>query len=266
MKQPLLCALLLLSISPVLGQTTQRTEINGLISAKDNDVEGVVVFNASSNSGTVTNQKGAFTMAVGVNDVVEVFALQFERVSITITKEIIASKLLKIYLSEAINQLDTILLTSGLSGMLALDIEKAKERPKITMELGNMDAYQFFEERAFDNQVIADALSSITNKGGLYNGIDFIGLGKMLFRSKGRKTSDASRLKYEKPITLLDVYSLKAMSDMFHIPEERMEAFVVFVEDNGINADYFKKEHEILLIEFLLNQSVLFLNGEHVKN
>lgn len=56
------------------------------------------------------------------------------------------------------------------------------------------------------------------------------------------------------------------MSDMFHIPEERMEAFVVFVEDNGINADYFKKEHEILLIEFLLNQSVLFLNGEHAKN
>ncbi len=54
-----------------------------------------------------------------------------------------------------------------------------KERPKIEMALGNMDAYQFFEERAFDKQVVKNALSSITNKGGLYNGVDFMKLGSL---------------------------------------------------------------------------------------
>jgi len=266
LKQLLLCNFLLFSISPIFGQTIERIEISGVISAKDNDVEGVVVYNTSSNSGTVTNQKGVFIIFVAVNDIVEVSALQFETVSIKITKEIIASKQLKIYLSEEINQLDTILLTSGLSGIMALDVENSKERPKIQMELGNMDAYQFFEERAFDKQVVQDALSSITNKGGLYNGVNFMKLGSMLFKSKGRKPSESSPLKFEKPKTLTDIYSHKYISETFKIPEESIEAFMVYVEDNGLNVDYLKKENEILLIEFLVKQSELFLKDAHAKN
>src|SRR5690606_24830172 len=104
LKKLLLCHLVLFSLSPIFGQTVERIEINGVISAKDSDIEGVVVYNTSSNSGTVTNQKGVFIISVAVNDVVEVSALQFETVSIKITKEIITSKALKIYLSEQINQ------------------------------------------------------------------------------------------------------------------------------------------------------------------
>ncbi|WP_445734172.1 hypothetical protein [Mariniflexile sp.] len=266
MKQLLICNLLLFSISSALGQTVERILLNGVISAEGTDIEGVVIYNTSSNSGTVTNQKGAFTIAVTVNDVVEVSALQFEMVSIIITKEIIASKLLKIYLSEQINQLDTILLSSGLSGLLALDVEKAKERPKITMELGNLDNLEFFNERAFDNQVVKDALSTLVNKGGLYNGINFIGIGSMLFKSKSRKPSNNIPLSQEKQKTLTEIFSNKYITETFNIPEENVEAFRAFVEANGLNPDYLKKENELLLIEFLVKQSELFLNSQHAKN
>ena len=263
LKQLLLCNLLLFSISAIFGQSIERVEINGIISAKESDVEGVVVYNTSSNSGTVTNQNGLFKIGVAVHDVVEVSALQFKTVSIKITKELIASKLLKIYLSEEINQLDTVLLTAGLSGIMALDIEKAKERPKIEMALGNMDAYQFFEERAFDNQVVKDALSSITNKGGLYNGVNFMKLGSMLFKSKKRKPADVTPLKFVKPKTLMDVYPHNYIIETFQIPEERVEAFYVFLEENGLNDDFLKKENEMLLIEFLVKQRDLFLNAKN---
>lgn len=248
------------------GQSIERIEINGAIIALNEDVEGVTIYNTSSNKGVVTNSKGDFTIAVAVNDVLEVSALQFETLTIKITTEIIKSKFLKIYLSEQINQLDTVLLKSGLSGVLALDIEEAKERPNITIALGNIDAQEFFDEKAFDNQVIEDALNSMVNKGMLYNGINLGAISKMLFKQKKRKTLNGHDFDNKKTIRLTDVYSNKTLSETYQIPLGQVDAFAVFVEANGLNYELLKEENELILIEFLLKQRELFLNSDHAKN
>ena len=73
------------------AQITQRIEINGRIIVTSNDVEGVTVYNTSSNKGTVTNDKGEFAIEVRLNDVLEFSALQFEKFSINIDEKILTN-------------------------------------------------------------------------------------------------------------------------------------------------------------------------------
>ncbi|MFD0989710.1 carboxypeptidase-like regulatory domain-containing protein [Mariniflexile jejuense] len=266
MKHLLLYILLLFSVGSMLGQNIERVEIKGVIVSEVGDVENVAIYNTSSNKGIVTNQQGEFNIEVALNDVIEITALQFKTVSVTVTSNIIKSKLLKIYLSEQINQLDAVLLTSGLSGVLALDVKNAKERPEITIDLGNIGAMEFFEERAFDNQVITDALNATVNKGMLYNGVNLGAITKLLFKPKKKNQTNNEIIDTRKNIKLIDVFTSKHLSETYNIPLEAVEAFVVFVEDNGLNPELLKEENEFLLIEFLVKQSELFLKTKYVKN
>lgn len=266
MKHLLLSNVLLLFIGSVFGQTTVRTEISGVILAEGNDVEGVAIFNTSSNKGVITNSNGVFSIEVAINDVLEITALQFKTTTIIITKEVVNTKQLKIYLSEQINQLDAVLLTSGLSGNLNLDIKNTKERTVIAIDLGDINKMEFFDERAFDNKVIEHALNSVMNKGMFYGGVNFIALGKLLFKPSRKKKMNYNDDLQAKSLSLSNVYDNPTISKTFNIPIEQVEAFIVFAEAQGLTNELLKKENELVLIEFLVNQSKLFLSETNTKN
>ena len=60
------------------AQDIQRVEISGKIIVDSPDVEGVTVFNATSNKGTITDAEGKFSILVALNDRLQISALQFE--------------------------------------------------------------------------------------------------------------------------------------------------------------------------------------------
>ena len=62
------------------SQDFQRLNVDGKIIVESSDLGGITVFNASSNSGTITDDAGAFTLAVRLNDIIEVSALQFQNI------------------------------------------------------------------------------------------------------------------------------------------------------------------------------------------
>ena len=249
-----------------MSQTIERAEIKGVIIAVSEDVEGVTVYNTSSNKGTVSNNLGEFTISITVKDVLEISALQFKKVSITITDEIIKSKLLKIYLSEQINQLEVVLLRSGLSGVLAADISDGKERQVIELNLGNIDSMEFFDDKAFDNGAIENALNSTINKGMLYNGMNLNAISEMIFKPKPKNHVTEEAVNDEKILKLMDIYTNTFLSETYKIPLEEVQAFVAFSENNGLHSGLLKKENEFFLINFLVKQSELFLKSSDVKN
>ena len=75
-----------------LAQDSTRVAVKGKIIVDTPDIEGVTVFNISSNKGTITDEKGEFTLQVMLNDKVEVSALQFKDFSLTVTESIIKNK------------------------------------------------------------------------------------------------------------------------------------------------------------------------------
>ena len=261
-KKALLFLLFTCSLAFLWGQTKQRIEIKGIILSENQDVDGVTVFNTSSNLGTITNNNGEFVIDVSLNDRLEISGLQFNSMSVVIDEEVIKSKKVKIYLVEHVNQLDAVLLSYGLSGNIVLDIENVKMLPEIAIDLGNMDAMELKDDRSIDNQVIRDALNAIVNKGQLYNGVNFGEILKLFFKPKKRKTIKKEVSEEPKPKEILDVYTHKNISEIFNIPENSVNAFIAFVESKEINQDIFQAENKMQLIEYLIEQRKLFLEHD----
>lgn len=264
MKEKLLFILCLIASQLLIGQTINRVEVHGFMYANSNDIEGITIYNRSSNRGTITNDKGEFFLEVTENDVIEISALQFEKQTVSITKEIIQLKLLKIYLVEHVNQLNAVLLRHGLSGNLTLDINNVEIPPKIEMNFGSMDALEL-DEMALNDYKVSRELNSVMNNHTLYNGVDFVKITNMLFKQKKRTLTDEIP-KFEKPILLLDVYSRKFIHETFNIPMEHVDEFIVFVENNGLSQELLKDKDEFERIDFLVTQSELFLKEHHVKH
>jgi hypothetical protein len=113
-----------------ISQDLKRVEVKGKIIVESNDVMGITIFNKSSNLVAITDDKGEFVLSVGLNDLIEVSALQFQNINFQVSEAIIQSKAMKIFLIEEINKLDEIVVsTKGLSGNLSTDIKSIQ--PKI---------------------------------------------------------------------------------------------------------------------------------------
>ncbi|MBU3821913.1 carboxypeptidase-like regulatory domain-containing protein [Flavobacteriaceae bacterium XHP0103] len=266
MKQVLLF-FIFLTTSFITAQTIDRVDVKGVVLAKDRDVEGITVYNRSSNKGTTTNENGEFEIAVVQNDVVEISALQFQALTVTISEEVIASKALTIYLLDRVNQLDAVILRNGLSGDMELDLANIEHPPMLEINIGNVNAWQLEVDKSFDNSVIERELNKVTNKEGLYNGIDFIKVKNLLFKPKRKLPKQNEITEAKSPKLLVDVYSREYMSKIFNIPVDNVDGFIAFIENKGgVPQELFEKNREFDLIDFLVTERNLFLKQTNDKN
>ncbi|CAH8283848.1 hypothetical protein EV196_103482 [Mariniflexile fucanivorans] len=262
MKRILLLVFCLLSFTG-FSQDFKRFEVNGKIIVESNDVYGITIFNVSSNKGTITDENGEFVIAVRLNDVIEVSALQFQNLKFDVNEAIVASKQMKIFLIEEINRLDEIIiLPSKLSGNLDADLIATKQfTPKLDalyFGIKHQDEFEFEKDYKTKTENIAIARQHVTMINGLnvVNVVDQLLL--PLFRSKA---SD----KKEKGIPEVPVQAIKYyfgsefLVDNFDIPEHRVEEFINFVQAEDFDYSFLNYGNEMQFLEFLHNKSVEFL-------
>ncbi|MFT5250180.1 MAG: hypothetical protein ACI93P_001915, partial [bacterium] len=60
-------------------------------------------------------------------------------------------------------------------------------------------------------------------------------------------------------------FGISYISKTFNIPEDKVNEFVYFVEDNGIDKKLLLPENELLLIEYLDKQSKAYLKQSNEK-
>ncbi|APY12052.1 hypothetical protein BWZ22_12795 [Seonamhaeicola sp. S2-3] len=266
MKTVIFLSSLLLITFFVEAQDINRVEVQGKIYAKANDVEGVTVFNTSTAIGTITDKKGEFTMEVALNDIIQISALQFKAISITITEDVINSKKLKIHLVEHINKLDAVLISSGLSGNIATDIANVNYLKPILLDMGSMNVdFEYYDDKKYDAKVVEADLKSRISKGELYNGFDLKKISKLIFGAKDKKYKNPESFTFEKPIELVDIYSHEYISKVFEIPLEDVEKFVAYVEGHDLDKELLKKGNEIKCLQFLYEKSQQFLKDKDAK-
>ena len=260
MKQILLTIFISILVINIHAQNTSRTEVTGKIIASD-DVEGVTVFNTSSNKGTIADANGDFKIEVAYNDILEISALQYRAIRVTITKDVITSKKLRLFLVEELNQLnEIILLPTTLTGELKVDIDNSDERRVVIMDFGNAGEMEFGVDQftKVDNQLM--------RQGEFYNGVNFatiLGLNKLL--NSPIKKQSLKQLRANEKQDLADKYEPTYFNSNFNIPLDRVEAFISFVNTNGFDESLLQTRNEVKLIEFLNKQSVLFLKQENEK-
>ena len=138
-------------ITQIYSQELERVNIAGTIIVNSLDLEGVTVYNAISNTGTVTDKKGQFVIGAALNDKLIISALQFQNFEITINQDIMDSQTLIAVLVEEVNKLpEVVILPYGLTGNVSTDIARIKTvNPNLDVlyfGLDNLDKFNFTDD------------------------------------------------------------------------------------------------------------------------
>ncbi|MFT5215917.1 MAG: hypothetical protein ACI83H_001034 [Glaciecola sp.] len=247
------------------AQDVQRIEVNGRIIVDSPDIEGVTVFNASSNKGTITDEEGKFSILVTLNDRLEFSALQFENFVVFITQDIIDSKALTVVLVEEVNKLpEVIILPYGLTGNLTVDAIRAKTFNP------NLDALYFGLDNLDKIDFTDDYISAVRNTAMPDNrfyyaadAIKIIGLlVKPLFKSK--KNRDEATVASDRDI--VEKYSPEYLMDKLNIPKHQMNEFIYFVEDSGMDKTLLEDGKELQFLDYIIKKSKEFQVNKNGKD
>ena len=249
------------------SQISQRVEVNGRIIVTTNDVEGVTVFNTSSNKGTITNVKGEFTLEVMVNDIIEFSALQFEKFKVNIDEQILSNRYFTVYLVERINKLDEVIITpyDMLTGNIKADVKSVETfNPHLdAIYFGVNDVYAF----EFTDDYKTEVLNPATARNQFQYSPDLVkilgGLLKPVFKSE---EAQLEKKLNKISLDLSDIYGNEFLNQSLNIPEDKIEEFIAYVEANQFDFHLLDRGKEIYLIEHLYNQSKRFLNADNAED
>jgi len=248
------------------SQDFQRLNVEGKIIVESSELSGITIFNASSNTGTITNDKGEFSIAVRLNDVIEVSALQFQNITFKVNEAIMGSKRMKVFLILEINKLDEIiLLPEQLSGDLKTDMEVAKPfSPRLDAlyyGIKHRDEFEFADDYSTKtaNTALNGAYLPMVNGLNVINVVDQLLL--PLFRSKVANKKEKGIP--EVPIEAVKYYfGSEFLVDNFNIPEHRVEEFIHYVERNNFDYTLLNAGKEMAFLELLNAKSLAFLQQD----
>jgi hypothetical protein len=255
------------------GQDRERIAINGKIIVQSEDKEGVAVYNTSSNKGTATDKDGYFKISVSVNDVVQFGALQFQDFTVVISEKIINSRRLTVILVEEVNKLDeVVLLPFDLTGNFNTDLENVRtynvSLDDVYFGLDHIDDFEFSADYkteaknvAFNeyNPSVENMLNVVNIAGFLLKQVVGVDLGK----SKTGKEKQLNKTPFKQA---LDAYSINYIHSNFDIPLDQVEAFIDYVEKEGVEEGLFEKNKEMQLLERVSQLSQSFLKVPSEKD
>ena len=261
-KQLLIILFLFISVIS-FSQEVERIKISGKITAsKGEDVEGINIYNKSSQKGTITSATGEFEIKVAENDRVFISAMQFQRFTVIVDEGIIKNKKMFIYLNPVVNQLDEVIVRPfDLSGNIVADVKR------VNLTGINQHWDLSYENLEFGYEFSADAQTSVKgNKaeeayfnGPVQSGGDLIGLASLFFKKKKKTERQVISEKEVLTDAVQKRFGNNYISRTFNIPEEKVNEFIYFVEENGLDKNLLKSENELLLIEYLHEQSKVYL-------
>jgi hypothetical protein len=251
-----------------ISQDIQRENIVGKIIVEGNDIDGITIYNSSSNIGTVSNENGEFTIAVALNDLMEIRALEYQNFDLRINNAMLESKHINIYLIEEINRLEEVRITNKeLTGNINSDINIVKTfNPKldaIYFGIKNRDEYELSYDNSsqFENIAVPSQGESMVNGLNVKNVVDQLLI--PLFRSEVKDKKAAGIP--EVPAESIKYYlGSNFLVDNFNIPEHRVEEFIRYVEEEeAFDFDLLNYGHEMEFLELLSKKSKTFLDNKN---
>jgi hypothetical protein len=271
MKQVLLFLFSFFTIT-ALSQDIDRILINGKIIVSTEDKEGVTVYNSSSNKGTITDEDGYFKIRVALNDIVEFGALQFKDFTATITEKIISSKRLTVILVEEVNKLDeVVVLPFDLTGNINADLENVRtynvNLDDVYFGLDHITDFEFspdYKTKA-DNLAFNEYNPKVTNMLNVVNLAGFI-VSQVIDMNKDKGKTNRERALKRTPFKeALDKYSINYIHTNFNISLDKVDSFIAYVEERGVNENLLEENKELQFLERITQLSKSFLAQDRVE-
>ncbi len=244
--------LLIFSFTQLSAQSfSNRMLIEGKVNVPPgDDSEGIVVFNESANSGTITNRNGVFFLNVRKGDRILVQSIQFTPFKLTVDLGMINNKKIIVTLRESVNKLDEIVVTpTDLTGNIQVDVNRV-----IVSNAPSVDVPPVGLRRS----VIDDASpvqNAALDRDDWKYGLDFVNIFKALFDKRDHANHEFETTAEDE---LGQMYSNTFFKKNLDIDENNIGGFMDYVAANGLEKKMLTKGNELNLIQFLLQKRDAF--------
>lgn len=257
MKNYILVAFVVAAVFPAFSQ--EGTILKGKIKAEALEGGNIHIINITQKTGTVNTVSGDFQILVKENDTLLFSSIQFEKMEIPVSKEVMENRFLIVELTEDVNVLSEVNVSNiKLTGSLGFDSGEMEVAalPVFLPAVAYNDTY--FESDVGDPQ---SSVENIALRGSQppVGGVNILGLMSSLagivgVKSRGDKNrilpkADAGIVK-----NIRNLYAEDFFIDNLKIEKEFIDDFIFFADDNGLTQEM-AKGNELDLIEFLIEQS-----------
>ncbi|KQC29731.1 carboxypeptidase-like regulatory domain-containing protein [Flagellimonas eckloniae] len=218
-----------------------RQVLRGKVLYRGSNVPNENVINSTSETATITNDDGQFAILVKEGDQLVFTAVNYQLEVITITKEILDNNRLVVEVTEKVTELDEVIISP--------------ENQKKFLEVKNEDFKGFEYEIDRGTEVENVAMSRADR--GMRDGINFVNIFKALFNSK--KEAEGQQVQLKVSEVLRTVYDDEFFVADLKLPQDKIDAFLIYCDDKVPSQTLLRKENEFQLIDFLVTHSKTYL-------
>lgn len=226
----------------VVGAYAQSVELNGKISAAV-EVDAIHVINKTASRFTISNADGTFIIPAKLNDTILFSGISYQPKEIIISKFIMSSKQLPVYLEELVNVLDEVIVGKVLTGDLWSDITNAELKRDLNFYDLGIPGYTGKQMTQSERR-----LYQATSGGGL------VPIGLIVNAITGRTKRLKEHIKLEKLDNCLDKMKSNFSDDLFSnydLEEDRKAEFFYYCQDDPEFEKLCKTKNNMTTFEFL---------------
>lgn len=230
-----------LLISGLSMAQDNRQILRGKVLYRNSNVPNENVINSNTGMATITNEDGEFAISVKEGDQVVFTAINYQLEVVVITEEILRNNRLVVEVNEKIRELDEVVVTP--------------ENQEKFLEVKNDDfkEYNYEIDRSTEVQNIAESQSVR----GMRDGLNFVNIFKALFNTQQTEGQQRAPLKVSE--VLRHVYDDEFFVADLRLPQDKIDAFLLYCDDKIPSQTLLRKENEFQLIDFLVTQSKAYL-------
>jgi hypothetical protein len=229
------------------SQNNDRRPLRGQVIYRNVPVPNENVINTTAERATITNDKGEFLIYVREGDELVFTAVNYQIEILKVTAEILKRNRLVVEVNEKVTELDEVTVSpENQKKFLQLQNEEFKEYVYET------DATSEFRNVALDPNVQ------------MRDGLNFVNIFKALFLS-GNDNTASERAPLKVSEVLRQVYDDDFFVRDLDLPQDKIDAFLLFCDTKLPAQSLLRKDNEFQLIDFLVNQSKEFRKGLNVE-
>lgn len=211
-------------ISTAMGaQTFFSKKLEGRVYSKDGDVAATHVLNTTTKKATITDVDGFFSIMANLNDTLLFSAVQYKKLQLIVTTEVLQQKMLNIPLEENLTELDEVIVTPyNLTGDIITDLQIIRTDPVVTSQtLALPNAYVRVPSQA-ERELFAATANPFMSFDPLINAITG--------RTKLLKKRVARNKRYERTERVRAFYADSLYTNDLKIPKDKIDDLMYFCE------------------------------------
>ncbi len=244
MKKPILYLFFLFFALVITAQETDRQLILGQVLYRGSNVINENVYNSNTEVGTVTDEDGRFSILVKLGDKLLFTAVNYELMVFDVTQEMLDKNRLVVEVTEKVTALDEVVVgPENQEKFLEIKNEKFKE-------------FEYEIDRGTEVQNVA----YLTQNDRIEGRINFVNIFKAIINSKNKEAEEG-----KDPLKLSDVMRQVYDDDFFvtdlKLPQDKIDAFLLFCDDKVDAKSLLHKDKEFQLIDVLVTHSISFLES-----